>query len=221
MKLHRETKRDKIVREIISNISSGAYSRDGFIPSERALCLQYNVNRGTLRKALSILKKLNILEINPRSKSYIQKFNIKNVPEMYLPAGFKNVALPDIVEARKTIELPAIVIACKRITGQELLKLGSLFKEMKENKTDLFSFIESDMNFHYTIIKATHNAVLLKAYEAIDIYHKYSQILTSSKKYEFEGTVKTHGKILEAVKKRDAVLCKKIMIKHFERMENF
>ncbi len=110
----------KIVREIISLISSGTYPEGRKLPSERDLCEKFTTSRGTIRQSLSDLEKLGVIKIKPNSGAYVQKFSYSRLTDKLLPKDFQNVSLDDIIQARKVIETAAIEArrhARRKVTG--------------------------------------------------------------------------------------------------------
>ena len=60
------------------------------------------------------------------------------------------------------------------------------------------------------------NAVLVKAFEAIYEYHRFSSIFTSQHEGEEQLALDTHVRLLEAMEKRDVQTSRRIMTKHLD-----
>ena len=72
--------------------------------------------------------------------------------------------LNDVLEVRKGMEVLAISLACKRITGEELEKLETIeqsFQKLIESG-NLTELAEMDVKFHDTIYQATNNQRLVQ-----------------------------------------------------------
>ena len=100
---------NKVIREILALIFSGAYGIGQRLPAERTLCKQFGVSRGTLRKALANLASMEVVSIKPTSGVYVENVSQANLPENVLPLDCGNVNLQDIIDARKAIELAAFL----------------------------------------------------------------------------------------------------------------
>ena len=216
--MDREFLNTKIVREIIASIASGVYANGCRLPSERKLCEQFKVSRGTIRQSMANLEKLGIVKIKSGSGAYVQKIKTKKLPRRILPPNFNGVSLADTIIARKAIELAAIELACDRITKKQLIKLEKLVIKMEQAMENLPDFLKSDIHFHELIVKASGNAALITAFEAIYEYHKYSQIFSSSSIKCEDVALGYHKKILDALKKGNKKKCIRVLKEHFDNM---
>ncbi len=150
----------KVVREVISLISTGIYAPGKKLPAERKLCETLGVSRGTLRQGLADLESLGVIKIMSRSGAYVKKYSDKKLPGKVLPPNFKDVEFADIINARRIIELPALGLACKNATKSDINLLKSLIVKMEKAVDNLPEFLKNDMNFHQAIVAASKNLVL-------------------------------------------------------------
>lgn len=51
----------KVSQEIIQSIKNGEYAENSPLPSERDMCIKYHVSRSTIRQALNVLKKAEVI----------------------------------------------------------------------------------------------------------------------------------------------------------------
>lgn len=214
--MEKELLHKKIVREIIAAIGSGDFRVGERLPSERNLCEQYCVSRGTLRQALADLEKIGLIEIRPGSGAYVQELPPQELPERVLPPKFGDVSLEDIIVARKAIELSSIEIACERITAKELRSIGALIDKMKQNEDDLPEFLKADRAFHEQVVHASRNQVLITAFQAISEYLRFSLVFTTLHDGEEQIAVRHHEMIFAALKERDVKLSVRRLKKHLD-----
>jgi GntR family transcriptional repressor for pyruvate dehydrogenase complex len=208
----------KVVREVISLVSTGVYSPGRKLPAERKLCQRLGVSRGTLRQGLADLESLGVVKIVPRSGIYIRKYSDKKLPKKILPPNFKNISLHDIVNARKIIEIPALKLACENVAKNEIKLLGSLIVKMEQAIDNLPEFLRYDMLFHQAIVAASKNLVLVTAFESISEYLKYSQVYTSIHEGEEEKALKFHKKVFNAIKNNQVNQGVKVLEQHLEEI---
>jgi GntR family transcriptional repressor for pyruvate dehydrogenase complex len=216
--LNKEVLAIKVVREVISLISTGVYAVGKKLPAERKLCETLGVSRGTLRQGLADLESLGVIKIMPRSGAYAKKYSNKQLPRKILPPNFKEVSLADIINARKIIELPALEIACGKATKAEIASLKVLIGKMERAIDDLPKFLQSDAEFHQAIVAMSKNLVLVTAFESISEYLKYSQVYSSIHGGEEEKALDFHKKIFESVKNKDARGGMKILGRHLDEI---
>ncbi|HBG26667.1 MAG: hypothetical protein A2Y10_18415 [Planctomycetes bacterium GWF2_41_51] len=204
----------KVVRKMISLISTGVYRPERKLPAERKLCEQLGVSRGTLRQGLADLDSMGVVKIVPRSGIYIKKYSDKKLPKGILPPNFKNISLHDIVNARKIIEIPAVALACEKAGKDKIAILKNHIIKMEQSIDDLPEFLKYDMLFHQTVVSASENKVLVTAFESISEYLKYSQVYTSVHEGEEEKAMKYHKKIYAAIKNKQKKAGVKILANH-------
>lgn len=208
----------QVVRKIISLVSTGAYKPGRKLPSERKLCEQLGVSRGTLRQGLADLENLGVVGIVPRSGIYIRKYSYKKLPKKILPPNFKNVGLEDIINARKIIEIPALTLACEKATKKEIKLLDNLIVKMEQSVDNLPEFLRCDAEFHQAIVAASKNFVLVTAFKSISEYLKYSQVYTSSHEGEESKALEFHKKIFNAIKNKQNKSGSKILKHHLDEI---
>ncbi len=212
--MEKELLNTKIVREILSAITSGRFRQGQRLPGERALCEEFSVCRGTVRNALGDLERLGAIEIRPRSGAYIKRFSSRRIPKTILPPQFRNVSIEDIIFARKAIETAAFERACHCADDNTIDYLSELVDQMKESIHDLPVFLQLDMKFHESIIHAGKNNVLVTAFEAISEYHKHSQVFSSLHEGEENRALSFHRKMLNALKKGNVSYGKRVLKEH-------
>jgi GntR family transcriptional regulator, transcriptional repressor for pyruvate dehydrogenase complex len=212
---------NKIIREVIALISSGAFRAGQKLPAERSLCQRFTVSRGTLRKALSQLEKLGLVTIKANSGAWVRDHSPADLPERFLPPGFERVTLEDVIVARKAIETAAMTLACERITAAGLAALRRLLAKMANAVDDLPRFLALDMEFHQAVIRSTRNMVLVTAFDAIYEYHRYSQVMTSQQAGEELHALEFHRRILQALEQRDVEACRAIANLHLDALMKY
>jgi GntR family transcriptional repressor for pyruvate dehydrogenase complex len=208
----------KVVRKVISLVSTGQFKQGQKLSAERVLCERLGVSRGTLRQGLADLQSLGVIKIVPRSGIYIRKYSEKKLPQKVLPPNFKAVSLNDIINARKVIEIPSLELACEKATREEIRSLGTIINKMEMTIDDLPEFLRNDMNFHQAIVAMGKNLVLVTAFEAISEYLKYSQVYSSMHEGEEEKALIFHRKIYDAICKKDANRGCKVLKQHLDEI---
>lgn len=212
--MDRDHLHNQIIREIIARVAAGTYAVGERLPAERALCDEFEVARGTLRKALATLGELGVLKIKANSGIYVQGMPKSRLPRTLLPPDLVNVNLRDIIEARKAIELAALRQAVGRISARELRELKALLADMTAAIEDLPGFLELDLAFHQKLVRASGNAVLATAFEAIYDYHRFSAVYTSQHEGEEAEALRYHERLIAAIEARDVRASRRILEQH-------
>ena len=134
---------------------------DQLLP-ERQLAEKLGVSRSAVREALAFLSSQGFIKILPGSGTYIKKVKIDDVI-----APFTNVVLQeidnvyDLLEARLILETGVVKLAVKRANQTDLRVLEKLVKDMAIDIKTGHNNDESDSQFHFALVRATHNPVII------------------------------------------------------------
>ena len=142
------------LRDVVFNTLRRAILKGELKPGERlmeiTLADKLGVSRTPIREAIRKLELEGLVVMAPRKGAKV--------------ASITELDLNDVLEVRKGMEVLAISLACKRITGEELEKLETIeqsFQKLIESG-NLTELAEMDVKFHDTIYQATNNQRLVQ-----------------------------------------------------------
>lgn len=142
------------LRDVVFNTLRRAILKGELKPGERlmeiTLADKLGVSRTPIREAIRKLELEGLVVMAPRKGAKVASITERD--------------LNDVLEVRKGMEVLAISLACKRITGEELEKLetiGQSFQKLIESG-NLTELAEMDVKFHDTIYQATNNQRLVQ-----------------------------------------------------------
>lgn len=217
--MNKDLLKRQIVKTIASRITLGDYPRDTILPSERKLAEQFEVSRGTIRKAISELVALGMIEVKAGDGAYVRKACLNSIPGELLPIEPSNFTVSDVITARKALELTAIELTAENISDRQISILEGIINKMAENIDNVPEYIVQDIQFHNLLVEFSSNAVLSAAYKAIDPYHRYLHLATTQNDNCEEISLQHHDKILSALKKRSPSAAKRSLKQHLEEVE--
>ena len=112
-------------------------------------------------------------------------------------------------------------VACDRITEEQLIQLKEAAKAFEASKgsMDLIRIAETDMQFHEIIYEATHNERLVQMLNNLreNMYRYRIEYLKDSNYYD--GLVREHKAILEAIESGDKEKAGIYMKNHIENQQ--
>ncbi|WP_423798627.1 GntR family transcriptional regulator [Neobacillus sp. SAB-20_R2A] len=170
------------------------------------LSKELGLSKTPLRDAFNRLFQEGLVEIKPRSGTFVSIPNIKDAKEVY--------------EVRKALERQSVALAIQNIPNsvlQELLELNSDV-EIKFNQSgDFQAFLESDRIIHNTIIKFSNNSRIINIMETLNAQISWFgyQIIDKIKERASEA-MGHHKDILEAMADQNVELAMKLMEDHIE-----
>jgi len=204
-------KNDVTVERVRSHLLDTSPTAGAKLPTERALAEQLGVSRNVIRRALSIMEIEGRVVRKVGSGTYLVK------PASAAPAGqetpsraqveARDVNPRQIVEARFAFEPNLAALAAMNCTTLDLDRLAECARRY-HSADDFEAYEEADAGFHRTIATATHNPLLISAYErfmAADEQAEWGGIrqrfLTAERRV---ASRKEHDKILTAIRNRDS-----------------
>lgn len=187
--------RDKIVN---NELKPG--SRINFEKLEKKL----GVSRTPLRDAINRLEQDGLVEIKPRSGTFVSKPKKKDLEELY--------------DVRKALEGAAVQLAIPHIPRILLEKIA---EEVEYAQSEIYNenltpYFKVDKKLHRTIIEYSHNQRLIKIMENLDLQIRWFSIMMTKNYDRPLRSNKMHGKILKAMINHKIDEAKYLMDEHIE-----
>jgi GntR family transcriptional repressor for pyruvate dehydrogenase complex len=204
LRLHEE-----IVSIIQKQIMNGTLTPGSKLPPEREMAETFSVNRATVREALRKLENLDLVEIRHGDglyvKNYLESGNFDLIKAALNLDESKEIIL-NILEARRYLVPQMAYMAAQRRNFNDLEELQQvIFKE------DL-NILERDIKVHQLIARATHNLLCTIGLNFFNqIFRDYGYLYFDNKK-NVERSSKFHRDIYEAIKKKQALAARRIML---------
>ena len=195
---------DRVFGQIQDAIVKGEL-KSGVKMSEVELTARYGVSRGPLREALRRLEARKLLTRIPHVGVRVVALTIDDVLQMY--------------QVREVLEGMAARLAAQHATDEEVQSLKQLLQQHQQ-QTELQSGKgyyqeEGDFDFHYRIVKASRNEVLMQMlcgelYHRVRLY-RYQFSVTEGRPHK---AFAEHSRIIEAIESRDGELAEFLMRRH-------
>ena len=195
---------DRVFAQIQDAIVKGELTAGAKI-SEAELTTRYGVSRGPLREALRRLEARKLLTRIPHVGVRVVALSIDELLQIY--------------QVREMLEGMAARLAAVHVTPEEVQGLKALLQR-HEQQSELqagtgYYQEEGDFDFHYRIVKASRNDVLIQMLCG-ELYHRVRLY-----RYQFSATegrphkaFSEHHRIIEAIEARDAELAEFLMRRH-------
>lgn len=149
---------ENIYEEITRRIKNGYWKKGDKIPTVQALAKEFNVGTSSIREAIRILGKQNILAIEQgRGTFVINDLKDNNSGSFDF---LEDATMLQLTEARSIIEPELAALAAVKATEDEIRAINHAAKGMSEKLTRGQSFFEEDLAFHQLITKAAKNDVI-------------------------------------------------------------
>lgn len=170
----------------------------------------FEVSRTSIRSAVQKLRDLGIIYTKHGMGSFVSKnldknkiINI-NQPIMHM----SQEEFMDMMVFRQTVEFKCIELAATNATEENILEIEDALNCMLINKNDYKKYSQADLDFHISIIKASHNKIFINIIHNIkDIYYYYLEELNRVFGPTIES-IDAHIKVFMAIKEHDVETAK-------------
>lgn len=182
MKISRVSIVDQVCDSIKQDIADGIWKAGDRLPSEAEFAETFGVNRLSVRMALQKLSTLGIIETRVGEGSFVCSFSLK--PVLSEISIFYEGAdqYHDIQQLRNLLEYECMRLAAHTASEQEKAELKealdhyyelnrNYFELGPDNEEALELAVDADFNFHYKVVKMSHN----RLYK--DIYFMVQQLI--------------------------------------------
>jgi DNA-binding FadR family transcriptional regulator len=187
-----------LARAISEAIQKQVYKAHERLPAERDLASHYNVSRGTLRSALTLL-------------------------EQEATSHFADTTSPmQLMQVRNMLEPAVVDLAVHHAAGRDLEHLGKALERVEAAITaEQFSI--ADEAFHQAIAQACDNPLMMWIYEQVNEVRRHElwrasrgKVLTTQNMAQYNAQ---HRIIFEAISHRDAQTAKATMAEHLSKAQ--
>jgi fatty acid metabolism transcriptional regulator FadR len=220
----RPISRTKLYEEIedvlLASIIRGEIAVGEKLPTERLLAQSLNVNRSTIREALSKLESLDLVEIRhgdgAYAKNYLESGNLELIREMIkLDKPNREGIIKALLELR-TIIAPEMAFRAAQNRTEE--HVGQL-EDVICSDTGL-SIVEKDIQVHHTIALASGNILYLVLLNFSNKFMRDYGYLYFEEEENRKRSLKFHEDMYRAIKAKNAGKSRKIMRDVMQYSEN-
>lgn len=205
----------QVIDQILLRIRSGELRAGQKLSSERDLSREFGVGRPSLREALRALALLGALEIRQGEGVFVSELTPERLLEplnFYL--SLNDDSMEQLFEARIVIEAGMAGIAARTLDKEELKVLERCVEEGEAKLGDAQAFLELDVLFHQTIVRAARNPFLEKVAVAMHSLTMRTRSLTAALPEIRQQAHRDHEAIFRALLYRDGDGASKTVASH-------
>ncbi len=213
---------EDISAQIINQIEDGNWKEGEQIKGELELSKLFQVSRGSIREAIKSLQIMGILVAVSGQGTFVaenalQKIKDSRFVDMISDGKYRD----EVLECRYMIEPQAAFVAAKICTEQDIAYLQNCYDTMMAyaDADDVKNVNCWGQCFHTYIIEMMKNKVLSAIYKSIEqrLLDERKEFMLGNEKQELLMYHHEHLEIIDAFRKHDAVLARKIMDQHLGR----
>lgn len=175
--------------------------------SETDLATQYGVSRTPIREALLRLAKENLVEVAPKSGTFVARIPVSHLPESVI--------------ARRALECVIAKSAAKYASRSQILELNVQIERQKEcaQQGDLGSFHRADEGFHEAIAQAGRLPGLWVFAQQIKVQMDRFRLLTLPEPGRMDVAIVEHEAIVAAIESGDGEAASEAIDRHLSSLQ--
>ena len=189
------------------------------LPNENELSLALNVSRTTLREAISFLVAQGVLEIRRGKGTFVSPDLPEEAVDLsVLQTMHSRVRAKDLFEMRLIFEPATVALACQRGTDEELRQIQKRAERVERAAAEGGDWPLADQEFHWAIIKASHNEYMRRLYPIINSAVNEIMQISQNRQHMQDIALSDNRLILEFLLKRDEVGARHAMSIHMKHL---
>lgn len=199
---------EMVVEQILEKIEKGELEPGGQLPSQRELAQLFGVGRSSVREATNALVVMGYLEVTQGRGTFIRKDLPGTGPstdrlQNALAAG--NIF--DLMEAREPLECKSCRLAAERAEEPRIKAMEAALQKARAAADDDYpAFLDADLQFHYALAEATHNAVICEMMKLLieKVLAHHSRLRTRYLSANFRAfSIDTAARVIDCVRAGD------------------
>lgn len=201
-------------------IDSGQLGVGDKLPPERTLAERLGVSRNCVREAIRALAEQGVLESRQGDGTYVREQDAAMLRASFEQAfAAQAKRLEDVLQFRRMVEPDMAALAAANATAREIEEMKILVFDQQRRQLAGADDTDLDEAFHMLLARASGNEVLAAAMAALAdmVAESRSEHLQSPRRRH--DSLESHLRIIDAVEKRDAAACRRLMEEHLERIE--
>lgn len=208
------------VDQLLDAIIAGTLTAGEQLPPEGQLASEFGVSRLTLREAVRLLQAQGVIVQVPGSRHRIAPVaewtGMDAVVRHARSAGQRERSSLELLEVRVMIETGAAQLAAERRTPEHLEALEDALRRMAEHHEsgDVDAFVDADLEFHDTILRAADNRILIAAMLPLTSMLAETRGETSAVPEIRAHALDEHANLLAAIRSGVALAARDAMSQH-------
>lgn len=151
----------QIYNQLHEAIVSGQYAVGEKLPSEKDLCMMFNVSRVPVREALCALELNGLIDSMQGAGYYVKKLSSAPGEPM------EDVEPQDIIRARMILEPDVARLAAEQINEEQRAELRDIITRFKQEAEQDVYTTTVDREFHLFLARTSGNTLYLRAMKMI------------------------------------------------------
>ena len=216
---------EQVAAELEHLIVSGKLQAGDTLPSERDLMSTFGVGRTSIREALFALQRKGIVTAQagarpvvsqPRAETIVAELSA--TVRLFLAT---DVGTREFQAARRFFEPAVAGFAALNATDDDIDAMAASLAACDACLRDPQRFVDADVEFHFAIVKATHNELLIALHRGVVEWLREQRISSVEPRGSALAAQRAHHRVFDAIRQRDADAASAAMLEHLLEVEKY
>ena len=216
---------DQITTELEKLVASGQLKAGDTLPSERDLMTLFGVGRTSIREALFALQRKGIVSAQaglrpvvtaPRPEAIVAE--LSGAVRMFLAS---ELGTREFQAARRFFEPAVARFAAMHATPRDIAAMGTALDACDTCADAPEQFVDADVAFHFAIVQATHNQLLIALHRAVLDWLREQRESSMEPSGSTKAAQRAHRRVFDAIRDGNADRAERAMIDHLNEVERY
>lgn len=192
---------EQLVEALLAYVARSGLGPGQRLPTERDLAQRLGVSRASVRQAIVALEVQGVVDVRHGDGIYLLR---QPAPaELLAELAERRRRLPDVLEARATLELKIVELAALRRTDDDLARIDAALESMAAEILAGGHGLRGDEAFHGAVTTAAHNPVLADLMRVLAHSIEETRRESLNQPNRPPRSLAGHRQIAEAIRGRD------------------
>ncbi len=205
---------ERLVEQLLGFISSTGLGPGDLLPAERDLAERMGVSRATLAQALVALEVLGVIDVQHGTGAVL--VYRPSVASVLRELREHRDRMPEIVEARSTLEVKLASFAAERRTHEDLAAINAALEVMAAEISEGSRGTSGDELFHQAVAAAAHSSILASMMTFISELVRETRLASLGQPGRPERSLESHRAIAGAIRDGDPAAAAAAMQAHID-----
>ena len=220
----RETKKKRLYEDVLEQLQEYLIREKiepgQKLPPERELAKIFNVNRVSIREAMTVLEASGLVERKNRGGTFSTGVASLATTSLLQVVAKNKYLTKEPMQVRRVIEPQLARLAALNITDDLMNDLKNNLQQQEKRIIDGLDIIDLDREFHYCIAKATDNAIFIGMIEALHDSLEGTRVKSLRSKEGGYKSFRGHKEIYAALEVHDPNKAEEAMANHMKQVES-
>lgn len=220
----RETKKKRLYEDVLEQLQEylirEKIESGQKLPPERELAKIFNVNRVSVREAMTVLEASGLVERKNRGGTFSTGAASFAATSLLQVIAKNKHLIKEPMQVRRVIEPQLARLAALNINDDLMKDLNNNLQQQEERLIEGLDIIDLDREFHYCIAKATDNAIFIGVIEALHDSLEGTRVKSLRFKEGGWKSFRGHKAIYAALEAHDPNKAEEAMTNHLKQVES-